>query len=503
MRAPSPSSLPSTTLVESIDTGAATPVDLAIGPLGELYYVDLVGGTVRRYVYTGSGNHQPVAALTATPTGGPVPLVATFDASGSTDADPADQGHLTFAWNFGDGTSAAASPTATVTHTYPATGRFTASVTVTDPQGSFSTQTVLMTPGETAPTPVIDTPSAGLTWQVGQTVSFTGHATDLQDPSIPTSALRWSLRMQHCASVGDCHTHFLQDWTGVAGGSFVAPEHEYPSYLELVLTARDSSGLSQSTVLRLNPATVTATFTTNPPGVPVSVGEFTGITPFTRTLIKGSKHTISTPDRYVVGESVYLWRGWTGGAPIVHTITASANLTDTATFGLAATANFALGGSATADSSCNSAEGPQNAVNGTVTGGVADRWCSAGATPWLRIDLGTRQEVLGVVVDHAGSGGEDPIMNTRDFAVELSLDGKAWSTLDTVTGNTMDVTVHQASAVARYVRLSIMKPNGNGTAEAHIYDIKVVGIRPKLPAGPRRAEPGGRQGRHGRLPVWS
>ena len=35
----------------------------------------------------------------------------------------------------------------------------------------------------------------------------------------------------------DCHTHPLQTFPGVASGSFRAPDHEYPSYLNLTLTA--------------------------------------------------------------------------------------------------------------------------------------------------------------------------------------------------------------------------------------------------------------------------
>ena len=54
----------------------------------------------------------------------------------------------------------------------------------------------------------------------------------------PAARLSWSLVMQHCPS--NCHTHPVQDFPGVASGSFVAPDHEYPSYLELRLTATDS-----------------------------------------------------------------------------------------------------------------------------------------------------------------------------------------------------------------------------------------------------------------------
>ena len=51
--------------------------------------------------------------------------------------------------------------------------------------------------------------------------------------------------MQHCPS--NCHPHPVQTFAGVAAGSFAAPDHEYPSYLELRLTATDSGGLTTTT----------------------------------------------------------------------------------------------------------------------------------------------------------------------------------------------------------------------------------------------------------------
>ena len=50
--------------------------------------------------------------------------------------------------------------------------------------------------------------------------------------------------------------------------------------------------------------------------------------------------------------------------------------------------NLALNKTATADSQCAATEGPAKAVNGTVNGGNADKWCSLGASKWWRVDLG-------------------------------------------------------------------------------------------------------------------
>ena len=58
--------------------------------------------------------------------------------------------------------------------------------------------------------------------------------------------LRWGLDLRHCARTDatGCHTHHIQDYVGVAAGSFVAPDHEFPSHLELSLTATDAAGLT-------------------------------------------------------------------------------------------------------------------------------------------------------------------------------------------------------------------------------------------------------------------
>jgi hypothetical protein len=74
-------------------------------------------------------------------------------------------------------------------------------------------------------------------------IEFAGSATDAQDGPLPPSALSWDLILHHCPS--NCHTHPLQTFTG-AGGSLSAPDHEYPSHLELRLTATDSGGLTDA-----------------------------------------------------------------------------------------------------------------------------------------------------------------------------------------------------------------------------------------------------------------
>jgi PKD repeat protein len=311
-------------------SSSASPVDLEIGPGNELYYVDL-GGTIRRIRYF-PGNQPPTAVINATPTQGPVPLTVNFDGTQSTDPDPADQGKLTYAWDFtNDGTTD--STAATPSFTYTSAGTFTAKLTVTDTLGATNSSTVTISPGNQAPTATIDTPVAGTTWRVGSTITFSGHATDPQQGTLPASALAWHLRLQHCSDVNTCHTHFLQDWTGVASGSFTAPDHDYPSYLELELVATDADGLTHSVVRRLDPLTVNLTFTTNPTGLQLTVGSATAATPISRTVIQGSTNSVSATSPQALGGRTYTFTSWSDGGAQTHIITAPTTATTyTATY---------------------------------------------------------------------------------------------------------------------------------------------------------------------------
>jgi glucose/arabinose dehydrogenase len=471
MPAPTPGATPDPAAAQVFATNVSSPVDLAVWN-GVLYYVDINGGTVRRYRYT-SGNQPPTAVITTSATGGQTPLTVQFDGSGSSDVDANDAGMLTYAWDFdGDGTTDSTAVAAS--HTYTTAGTFTARLTVSDSLGATDTASVAITPGNVAPAAVIDTPGAGLTWSVGQVVTFSGHGADIKDGVEPAANLTWHLRLQHCALAGSCHTHFIQTWTGVSGGTFVAPDHEYPSYLELELTAVDSDGLTNTTVVQLLPKTVTLTLVTSPPGLSVSAGETTSTSPLTKTVIQGSLVTLAAPDKQTAGGATYGFFGWSDHKDRTHAVTVSANATYTATF--VSTTNVALRQPATSDSQCSALQGPRNAFNGTWYVGLVNRWCSSGANPWLRVDLGRNVSISGFTIRHAAAGREAPILNTRDYTIQVSTNGTSWTTVVTVTGNTAGVTPYAVVCTARYVRLNITKPTGNTDKAARIYEFAVFGV---------------------------
>ncbi|MET7394810.1 carbohydrate-binding protein [Dactylosporangium sp. NPDC005572] len=135
--------------------------------------------------------------------------------------------------------------------------------------------------------------------------------------------------------------------------------------------------------------------------------------------------------------------------------------------------NLALNKTATADSQCAATEGPAKAVNGTVNGGNADKWCSLGASKWWRVDLGSSQNVGRIVVRHAGAGGENTAFNTRDYDLQASTDGNTWTTVAQVRGNTANVTTSTFTPLnTRYLRINVIAPTSNADTAARIYEFE-------------------------------
>jgi glucose/arabinose dehydrogenase len=318
---------PDPNAINTFVQSAFNPVDVQVAPSGELFYVDFDGGTVRRIVYS-AGNQPPVAVATADRTSGALPLTVAFD--GSTSDDPDSGAPLTFAWDLDADGQFDDSSSATPSFTYTAAGSYRAQLRVTDAQGATATDAVTITAGNTPPVATIAAPSPGLRWDVGDTIAFQGSAVDDQDGTLGAGRLSWSLILHHCPS--NCHTHAVQSWPGVASGSFEAPDHDYPSHLELRLTATDSGGLSDTQSLRLDPRTVNVTMRSTPSGLTLSLGGTTATTPFTRTVIAGGTTTIAAPSPQTLGPTTYTFGSWSDGGARTHNVTPGSDTTYTATF---------------------------------------------------------------------------------------------------------------------------------------------------------------------------
>ena len=300
-------------------TAAPNPVDLQIGPCGDLFYVDHNGGTIRRVRYP-EENCPPVAVATANVTSGSAPLEVDFDGTGSSDPD-GDEG-LEFAWDLdGDGQyddAAVAQPS----FIYDA-GTYDARLRVTDADGeSDISDPIRITAEDTPPVATIEAPGPATTWAVGEVIAFAGGATDAQDGVLPPAALSWALELEHCPSPGDCHVHPLDEIGGVASGSFEGPDHEYPSQVALRLTATDSGGLTDTATVRLDPETVPLTLRSAPVGgVPLTLNGLTAPSPLTAEVIVGARTSIAAP-AVVPGRPPRWFASWAHGGARAHEVVA-------------------------------------------------------------------------------------------------------------------------------------------------------------------------------------
>jgi len=343
------------------------PVGIEIGPGGDLFVVDFTG-SLRRVSFP-TGNRPPTAVAQAQPQFGPVPLTVSFDGTGSTDPDAGDT--LTYAWDLnGDGQyddSTAAKPT----WTYTSAATVTARLRVTDKGGLSATSSIVIGAGNEPPHAQIDAPTTALHWAVGDTVSFSGGGSDSQDGKLGAASMTWALVMRHCVTLDSCHSHPIQSYPGISEGTFVAPDHDYPSYLELRLTVTDSGGLSDTTTLRLDPRTVDLSFATDPLGLTLGVGQENVVTPFTKTVIVGSRNSVATPTPQTLGGTRLGFASWSDGGASSHEIVAPATATTyTATYKPEAAPTglvLAYGFEETSGSAVNDSSPAKN--NGTAVGG--------------------------------------------------------------------------------------------------------------------------------------
>jgi len=316
--------LPDFSTRETFVAGAQGPAWLGVGPDGALYYADIINGTIRRIA---ADNRAPVAVAQANPVRGAAPLEVEFDASGS--RDPEGFG-LEYEWDF-DGDGQVDSTLVRPRHTYTDAGVFTARLRVTDREGAQSEATVEIFVGA-PPEVTIDAPAPSRTWEVGEPIAFSGSAVDAAGEPLE---LTWQLDLHHCwrGDPGNCHTHPIQQFVGNTG-SFDAPDHEYPSHLELTASAVDGTGLRTEETVRLNPRTAQIRLESDPPGLELTLGSDTLPAPFALTVLARSHNVIGAPSPQPLGDGLFTWASWTGGLARVDNVTAPASgtATYTATF---------------------------------------------------------------------------------------------------------------------------------------------------------------------------
>ncbi len=311
---------------------AGTIVDLKQGPDGALYYLnygaqwsgvpDQAG--LSKIQYVPAGNVAPIVAASATPASGAAPLSVNFSSAGSFDPDNGPQ-PVQWSWTFGDGGTA---NTPSPSHAFVQNGVYTASLRVSDGSAETTSAPITIEVGH-RPVPVIATPANHAHYRAGDTIVFSGGATDFEDGALPAAALSWQVVLVH-----DEHVHpFLGPLTGVTGGNFQvpstghAPDH---THFEIRLTATDADGLAATATCVLEPDGALLALATLPAGVALSLDGAPLATPAVVETLIGFQHEVAAPASATIGGQLHAFQCWSDGGGATHSLavtTGGKNLT--------------------------------------------------------------------------------------------------------------------------------------------------------------------------------
>ncbi len=117
-----------------------------------------------------------------------------------------------------------------------------------------------------------------------------------------------------------------------ASGSFDAPDHEYPSHLQLRLTATDSQGAKATVSVDLQPKTATIGVASSPTGVPITVDSQTHPASWTATVIRGGVATVSAPLTRTIAGKRNRFSTWNDSHQRVRTLTVASDKSLKATY---------------------------------------------------------------------------------------------------------------------------------------------------------------------------
>jgi glucose/arabinose dehydrogenase len=310
----------------ALELGA--PVDLHLGPDGALYYLSRNDSAVWRIDYVVDApptiTAQPVDRLVSE--GRP----ATFRVSAS-GAPP-----LEYEWLRNDVPIPDADE---ATYTLPeAELTDTGDVfrcRVTNGFGDdLSNPAVLTVTENVPPVPTIQTPLPSLLYRGGDTIAFTGSASDLEDGTVSVSTFVWRVDFHH-----DEHTHpHMPDTVGVAGGSFAVPavgETASNVWFRIHLQVTDSAGLVGSTFRDVFPRKADITLASIPTGVELTLDGQPVTAPHEFEGVAGIQRSLGAPAAVSFGENDYQFDSWSQGGARQQTLsTPQTDTTLTALFRL-------------------------------------------------------------------------------------------------------------------------------------------------------------------------
>src|SRR5581483_1458267 len=359
---------PATNTVTKFATGLTSLVDIKTAPDGSMYILEIADATgawgsggLYHLTYTGSLSPQigqQPGNLTV-PSGAP----ATFSITAFGDQP------LNYQWQR-DGTSILSAtnssytlqPTAlsdnganfncVVSNSFGTASSGTATLTVIQDQPPICS---ILTPVQTGSNQNIDNcpysplMPADQLYSAGDTISFSGTASDPEDGNLPASAYTWQVDFHHHLTTG-AHIHpFISAFSGVMNGSFSIPttgETNDDVWYRISLTITDSAGVSTTTYRDVMPAKSTFILATNQSGLQLTLDGQTYAAPLTTLGVVNLQRTIGAPSPQTVNGTTYVFDSWSDGGAATHAIATPASDT-TFTANYHAVQPTALGNGAT------------------------------------------------------------------------------------------------------------------------------------------------------------
>lgn len=187
------------------------------------------------------------------------------------------------------------------------------------------------------PVATITTPTPGAHYNWGQTVTFSGAATDPEDGSLPAGRLTWLVyyvRLDAPNGTG-LQTRLIQRVDGASGGSFAAAVYDTTplAWYRVYLVTSDSQGAVAVAFRDVMPNSVRLTVATSRPGLLLGLDGRVVPSGTTVTSIVGLPHSANAfgPQAYQ-GRS-YAFASWSNGGPALQTwIAPASDATLTATY---------------------------------------------------------------------------------------------------------------------------------------------------------------------------
>jgi hypothetical protein len=123
---------------------------------------------------------------------------------------------------------------------------------------------------------------------------------------------------------------FLPATTGSRTGSFTVPdvgETATDVWYRIILTVRDTAGLTHTTTRDVTPLTTTLRVETDPAGLRVTVDGQPRTTPFDEPSVVGMRRSLGAPSPQTSGGQSYAFSSWSDGGAATHTVTTPATPT--------------------------------------------------------------------------------------------------------------------------------------------------------------------------------